>query len=100
MVLDDAWRLFDCDGDYAIPNELWSQIEDMEPRPVSWPSRTGWMGVFPAMLGDESYVAQQGVDILRTVDGRAYPYWRSALRADRDPAAIPAFELFVNGTLM
>ncbi len=100
MVRDDSHGVAVAAELYYVPDERWPHIRDIEPRDLYLgPVELADGRMLEGMLGDERYVLQHGKDISAFGGWAAYPYRAMFNRTDGDPA-VPAFPLFVNGTLM
>lgn len=100
MLRDDAKGVSIPAEMYEVADELWPQIEAIEPPGLyRGPLELADGRMVEGMLGEAAFVAEHGTDITSFGGWAAYPYRTPALRVDGDPA-VPAFLLFVNGTLM
>jgi len=85
---------------YHVPDHLWSHIRSIVPAGLLLRSIELADGRMVAgLLGEPDFVAHYGRDITSFGGWVTYPYRDPSLSTDTDPD-VPAFELFVNGTLM
>lgn len=85
---------------YHVPDDVWPRIRDIEPAGLyRGPVELADGRTLEGMLGESSLIARRGKEISAFGGWAAYPYRARANRSDGDPET-PAFELFVNGTLM
>ena len=100
MLRDDQHGVSIAAELYLVPDDVWPGIRDIEPPGLyRGPVELADGRALEGMLGEGSLIAQRGKEISSFGGWGAYPYRARANRSDGDPAT-PAFELFVNGTLM
>jgi gamma-glutamylcyclotransferase (GGCT)/AIG2-like uncharacterized protein YtfP len=100
MLRDDARGVSVAAELYYVPDDVWPFIDNIEPPGLyRGPVELADGRMLEGMLGQERFVAKNGVDISDFGGWADYPLRASGARIDKDPSDL-AFDLFVNGTLM
>jgi gamma-glutamylcyclotransferase (GGCT)/AIG2-like uncharacterized protein YtfP len=100
MLRDDASGVAIAAELYDVPDEVWPYIDNIEPPGLyRGPVELADGRLLEGMLGQERFIAINGVEISDFGGWADYPHRSTGVRVDKEPADL-AFDLFVNGTLM